>query len=54
MYEGVTVGCVKEKNCLCLLIKIRKIYAVMSLMGNFLCGELLAFEADAEISWEDR
>lgn len=33
---------------------MRKMYAVMSLMGNFLCRELLAFEADAEVSWEDR
>lgn len=39
----------KEKNnTYALLIKMRKIYAVMFLMGNFFCRELLAFEADAE------
>lgn len=49
MYESVTVGCAKGKNnTYALLIKMRKIYAVIFLMGNFFCRELLAFEADAE------
>lgn len=49
LYEDVTVDCVKENECICLLtIKMRITYITTFSMGSFSCKELLAFEADAD------